>query len=40
MLLGIGEYVAANWLAAQVNARNSGEAAERFDRLADGLRLP
>ena len=26
-----------DWIAAQVNARNSGEPAERFDRLADGL---
>ena len=37
LLLGEGEYVAADWLAAQVNARGSGEAAERFTRFADGL---
>ena len=36
-LLGCGEYVAADWLAAQVNARGSGEPAGRFDRFADGL---
>ena len=37
MLLGLREYVAADWLAAQVNARGSSEPAERFDRLAEDL---
>jgi hypothetical protein len=37
LLLGCDEIVAADWLAAQVNARGSGEPAERFDRFADGL---
>ncbi len=37
MLLAERDYVAADWLAATVNARGSSEAAERFDRLADGL---
>ena len=37
MLIDCYEHVAADWLAAQVNARGSGDPAERFDRLADGL---
>ncbi len=37
ILLGTGEIVAADWLAAQVNARGSAETAQRFDRFADGL---
>jgi hypothetical protein len=37
LLLGEGEYIAADWFAATINTRGSGEPAERFDRLADGL---
>ncbi len=37
LLLGEGEYIAADWLAAAVNARGSSDPSRRFDRLADGL---
>jgi hypothetical protein len=37
MLLSEGDYVAADWLAAQVNTRGSSDPSQRFDRLADGL---
>jgi len=37
ILLAERDYVAADWLAAMVNARGSGDPSRRFDRLADGL---
>ena len=37
LLLGEGEYIGADWLAAQVNSRGNSDPAQRFDRLADGL---
>jgi hypothetical protein len=37
LLLAEGDYVAADWLAAHVNARGSSDPSRRFDRLAEDL---